>query len=115
MAESSVISVGKNSILSCVARSRTTLRHFIGEVVATSRSVARLRDYAFGFDSTTNHFIRRPEIRTHILRFDNTLLVNVIPPDVVLAYIAYTLKGRTLVVTDNRDFSLEINEFGANR
>ena len=92
-------------------------RHFAGEVIEVTDGVARLRGYTFVFDTLTNQFVKRPKPRTRLFALgDSSHIVNVLPGEVSLDALAYvTDKTRDLVVTDNKDFSLEIHEFGAHR
>ncbi len=92
-------------------------RHFVGEVETCSDTVARVSGYAFIFDAMVNEFVRRPERRTRIVALgDSGLIINVLPDDVSVEDLKYeTTEQNRLVVTDGRNFSLDINEFGALR
>lgn len=94
-------------------------RHFAGEIEAAGENVVRLRGYAFvfEFDAMVNHFVRRPELRTRIVSLtDSDNLINVIPSKVDLEELEYKLSPKKhLVITDNKDFSLDINEFSGAR
>ena len=92
-------------------------RHFAGEVLEVVGEVVRLRGYTFVFDTLTNQFVKRPNPRTRLFALGNSgYIVNVMPKEVSLEALTYvTDKTRDLVITDNKDFSLEIHEFGAHR
>ena len=92
-------------------------RHFAGEILEVTDGVTRLRGYTFVFDTLTNQFVKRPQPRTRLFALGNgDYIVNVLPGGVSLDALVYvTDKTRDLVITDNKDFSLEIHEFGAHR
>jgi tRNA A58 N-methylase Trm61 len=91
-------------------------RHFIGEVIEMSGSIARLEGYVFVLDTTTNQYIRRPERRTRIIGLgDSGNIVNVLPENTKLEKTQYVLcPDKRLIVTDGETFQLDINEFGIN-
>ena len=92
-------------------------RHFAGEVMEASESGVRLEGYVFVLDPTKNHFVRRVEKRVRIIGIlDSGHIIKVIPPDVRLEDLKYLLSpDKRLVVTDGREFSLDVNEFGLGR
>jgi len=89
-------------------------RHFVGTVVTSDGTVVRMEGYTFVFDSHKDNFIKRPEKRTRIFDLsDSGYIVNIIPKETVLEKVIYTFTSdRRLVVTDEKSFSLDINEFG---
>lgn len=88
-------------------------RHFVGEVTAVSGGLAELQGYTFIFNTGVNEFKRLPELRTRIVSLgDFGQIVNKLPDDLDLASVHYRVVEQRLVVTDGRDFSLAINEFG---
>lgn len=87
--------------------------HFICEVAAASGSVFSAIGYSFVFDSGTNSYIKHPTARTRVFSLSNAgYIVTLIPTEVELNELSYRVVSGRLVVTDGRDFSLEINEFG---
>ena len=92
-------------------------RHFIGEVIEASGSLARVTGYAFVLDNMTNHYIRRPDKRTRIISLaDANNIINVLPESADIEHASYTQsKESKMVVTDGRSFVLDINEFGPAR
>ena len=92
-------------------------RHFAGEVMEASESGVRLEGYVFVLDTAKNHFVRRVEKRVRIIGIlDSGHIIKVIPPDVRLEDLKYLLSpDKRLVVTDGREFSLDVNEFGLGR
>ena len=92
-------------------------RHFAGEVMRATDMTAMIRGYTFVLSTTRNEFVRRPERRTRIMSLvDAGNIINVIPRDVDLESLAYIYgEDRRLMVTDGKDFRLDINEFSGNR
>ena len=90
-------------------------RHFIGEVVDVSSTLARLKGNAFVLDTTTNQYIRRSEVRIRIIGLaESGNIINVLPAEADLEQAKYTQNDeKRLVVTDGKTFSLDINEFGS--
>ncbi len=91
-------------------------RHFLGEVVATEGPFARVIGHTFVFDTASNRYERRPERRVRLIGLaDAGVVVNLLPPDVDLEALDYRIVDGHLVITDGRDFRLDINEFGPKR
>ena len=92
-------------------------RHFVGEVKAATEIVARIESYMFVFDPVKNEYAKRPEMRTKIVSLvDNGNVITIIPPHVDLSALRYEMSAaKRLVVSNGKDFSLDINEFGTNR
>lgn len=92
-------------------------RHFVGEIKEVFETSARIQGHVFIFSSVDSKFVKKPELRTTIVDLaESGYIVNIIPPEVVIDQLRYLLSDeRKLVVTDNQDFSLDINEFGADR
>ena len=92
-------------------------RHFVGEIKAVDGSLARVEGYVFVFDGARNDWVKRAEKRLRILSLaDSGHIVKVIPPEVVLDELQYQVSSdKRLTITDGRDFSLDINEFGSQR
>ena len=90
-------------------------RHFIGEVVEISDTVLRVEGYVFVYDSGASAYLRRNERRIRIVSIASAeSIINVIPQDVQLEDLEYKFnREERLIVTDNKEFSLDINEFGA--
>ena len=91
-------------------------RHFVGEVVSVEGAVARISGYAFVFDPNKDDYVRYPEKRTRIFDLSDVgNVTNVLPEGTVIEDVAYVLEDRKLVLTDGKDFRLDINEFGPYR
>lgn len=90
-------------------------RHFIGSVAAAKDSLCRINGYVFIYDEKKTEFIRKPELRTTIMDLAGSgYIVNVIAADVELDSVRYRyVMDSGLVATDGKEFSLNINEFGA--
>jgi hypothetical protein len=89
-------------------------RHFLGEVLVAEGSVCRLEGYVFVYDQKTTEFVRKPEKRITIIDISESgYITNIIDPEVNLDNVNYKYaQGIGLIATDNREFSLNINEFG---
>jgi hypothetical protein len=89
-------------------------RHFVGKMTKISGEVQEVQGYAFVFNRTTNDYKKRPQLRTRIFSLGQAdFVVNKIPREVAIESLEYRFIEKRLAVTDNGDFSLDINEFGA--
>ena len=89
-------------------------RHFIGEVTAVQGSVVRLFGNSIVFDKTKNVFVKGKGERITIVDLaESGYIVNVIPKSVVISELVYKQNiEKQLVLTDEKSFTLDINEFG---
>jgi hypothetical protein len=88
-------------------------RHFVGEVIAANGAAVRIRGHAFVFRPAQNDYVQRPDLGERIVSLvDATNIVSIIPETVELEDLAYRQsdQGR-LVMTDDKSFRLDINEF----
>jgi hypothetical protein len=94
---------------------KSTRRHFLGKVIASQGSVCRLEGYAFIYDDKNTEFIKKPEQRVTIINLaENGYIVNVVDHSVVLEDVHYKYtRDFGLVATDDKNFSLNINEFNS--
>lgn len=92
-------------------------RHFSGVVTEVEGALVRLEGYVFVFEGGTNSWIKRPEKRTRILSVgDSGHIVKVMPQNVDLEALTYKLSpAKHMCVTDEKEYWLDINEFGAQR
>jgi hypothetical protein len=91
-------------------------RHFLGTCTAVEGTLARVEGHAFVFDSRRNEYERRPELRTRLFALaDAGLIVNILPSSVEIDALSYRVLDGHLVLTDGRDFRLDINEFSGSR
>ena len=93
----------------------STRRHFLGQIAEVDSTRCRIVGYAFIFDRKTDTLIRRPERRTTIVDLSESgYIVNVIDRGVDLDEVTYRYLSEVgLVVTDEKAFALNINEFSA--
>jgi hypothetical protein len=96
---------------------RDIRRHFVGEIQDVSGAVSRVQGYVFVYDEGTNDFIRRDKLRTCLFPLiDARILITVLPRETMLADVHYTSdKQHRRVITDEKTFSLNVNEFSINR
>ena len=89
-------------------------RHFVGSVERYDPGAIRVRGHAFVHDVEKGGFARQKSQRTRVFPLDNHIIVFVLPFDADLSAVRYgTTKESGLVVTDGKNFKLEMNEFNA--
>ena len=88
-------------------------RHFIGTVERVETGAIRAVGYTFIFDSHTDTYVRSREKRTRILPTGSSgFIINVAPLGTKVEEARYVDSDGHLTVTDHRNFSLSVNEFG---
>lgn len=94
---------------------KSTRRHFIGEVVAAKDSLCRLEGFVFVYDDKSTEFVKKKEKRITIIDVaESGFIANVIDPAAVLENVHYKYsQGVGLIATDDKSFTLDINEFGS--
>ena len=92
-------------------------RHFVGVIEDVSSELARVKGYVFVFDEWADEFKRRPEERVRIFSLtDANLIINILPPEIEITELMYKVNQEgQRVVTDGKDFSLDVSEFTAKR
>lgn len=92
-------------------------RHFIGEIMAVEGSCARVKGFFMVFDRNKNSFIKKLNPRLTILDLSSSgYWVNIIPRDVNIGDLIYPNdSNKNLILTDQKSFKLDINEFGVHR
>ena len=91
-------------------------RHFVGEIVKSESNAIRVKGYVWIFDGLKTQWVRKPEVRERVLYASDRFTINIIPQAVDLNTLKYiTVPQKGLVVTDGKEFSLDINEFGLTR
>jgi hypothetical protein len=92
-------------------------RHFIGTVIDSTDFTMRVEGYVFVLNLSDNQFEKRPEKRVRIISLvDANNLINVIPRHIEIEALEYlTSDNNRLVLTDKKDYSLDINEFSGIR
>ena len=84
------------------------MRHFVGEVLSISHNVIRLQGRGWVFDLSKGTFIRKQELRERVMILGERQIINIIKIDDIV----YEQKDeKTLIVTDNINYSLNISEF----
>ncbi len=94
---------------------KSTRRHFLGKVTAAKDSLCRIEGYVFIYDDKKTEFMKKPELRTTVIDLaESGYVVNIIDPNVVLEDVRYSYApGVGLIATDDKGFTLDINEFGS--
>jgi hypothetical protein len=89
-------------------------RHFVGEVESYEQGIARASGYVFVIDDLSKHlFVKRPDRRTKLVPISTgDVIVNIIPETVDIELVHYELYERSLRVTDDSDWSMDVKEFG---
>ena len=92
-------------------------RHFAGVVEACTESIIRVKGYVFIFDPVPGEFVRREKMRTRLFGLmDAGLIINILPDTVDLEDLSYTIDSNgNRILTDNKEFKMNISEFGASR
>lgn len=92
-------------------------RHFTGIIADSEGAVIRAEGYTFIFNRAKNRFIKKPEKRFGIFDLSSDgYLVNILPSTVLLENLVYqTTEEGYLMFTDNKEFSLDINELSVKR
>jgi hypothetical protein len=93
-------------------------RHFFGEVVAATECVVAVKGHAVVYNSGKNHYEVKPEIQVRIISLtDAQNIINIISRNAKIENIKYVLSAdkKRLIVTDGKNFILDINEFGVSR
>ena len=89
-------------------------RHFVGEVIRCTETSIRVIGHDWAIE-TMRGFVRKPELRERVMILNEGLIINIIPRDVNLEEVSYvTTAQRNQVVTDGKNFSLDITEFTVN-
>ena len=84
---------------------------------APTGSIVRLLGYTIIFDKTRNVFVKSREVRATIMDLaESGYIVNFIPDDVNIADLIYKYDNeKKLIMTDEKSFTQDINEFGISR
>lgn len=88
-------------------------RHFMGEVIGNTGSLVELEGVVMVFNEGSNEWIRQPETRRRIFSLGEAgHVVNRIPREAEIDQLMYERIDGELLVTDGKEFELNINEFG---
>ena len=84
---------------------------------APTGSIVRLLGYTIIFDKIRNVFVKSREVRATIMDLaESGYIVNFIPDDVNIADLIYKYDNeKKLIMTDEKSFTQDINEFGISR
>ena len=90
-------------------------RHFIGEVQRVCDDLVRVKGYMFVYDSTIGEFVKRPNIRIQIFSMsDAGNMLAVLPDATDPEQVIYKLtENHICVLTDEVNFTIDVNEFSA--
>jgi len=90
-------------------------RHFVGEVLESTETVARVRGYAFVYDDTNGNFEKRDDVRTRIFSLtDAGYTIMLLPSGAILEDVRYQVdEGNRRMITDGKTFKMNITEFSA--
>lgn len=94
---------------------KSTRRHFIGTVTSAKDALCRIDGYVFIYDDKNTEFTKKPELRSTIINLaESGYVVNLIDKNVALENVHYKYAQNVgLIATDDKGFSLNINEFGS--
>ena len=94
---------------------KSTRRHFLDEVIEAEGSICRLEGFVFIYDERKTEFIKKPEKRITIIDIAGSgFIANIIDPKTVIENVRYKYAQNIgLIATDEKAFSLDINEFGS--
>ena len=92
-------------------------RQFVGEILDSSDTVMKVRGYVFVHDDFTNEIVRREDVRTRVISLvDAVNIILVIPNEVILEDVQYEIDDTNQrMLSDKASFSMNLNEFGANK
>ena len=88
-------------------------RRFVGAVQKSTDLAALLEGYAFVYNPFSNKFLKKPEKQFFLISLvDSGLIINLIPSNVNLEDLYYQKNPENRhVLTDNKSFISDINEF----
>jgi hypothetical protein len=92
-------------------------RHFAGLIEKVSSTVIQVRGYAYVYDEWANQFKILSDERVRLFSLtDAGLIINILPRDVEVADLKYTLTADgQRILSDGKDFSLDVSEFTSKR
>ena len=96
---------------------RFALAHDLGNNIATEIVIVVRLGFAFVHDPRTEAYKRKTEKRTTVIDLaESGYIVNIIDSDVKLDEVIYRYdENAGMIATDDKEFSLDINEFGLRR
>ncbi len=91
-------------------------RHFVGEVTRSTENAIRVKGHAWVFDTMKGVFVRKPDKRERVVYPSDRSLITIVPQEVDLDELKCLVMPEIgLVVTDGKQYSLSIDEFGPKR
>jgi hypothetical protein len=86
---------------------------FLGKVTASDGSICRVEGYVFIYDQKADDFVEKQKARTTIIDLsDSGYVVNILDTTIELDHVIYKyVSVEGIIVTDNKAFSLNINEY----
>ncbi len=85
-------------------------RHYIGEITKTSENALKVKAHVWIRDQVKG-FVRKTGNRERLVYPSDRTIINIIPENVNLNEIKYVHAGATTVVTDEKNFTLDVTEF----
>ena len=85
-------------------------RHYVGEITKTSENALKVKGHVWILDQVEG-FVRKTGNRERLVYPSDRTIINIIPENVNLNEIKYVHTGGTTVVTDEKNFTLDITEF----
>jgi G3E family GTPase len=85
-------------------------RHMVGEIMQSSEKALRIKGYVWIRDNIKG-FVRKNGKRERIVYPSDRTTINIIPKEVDPNDVKYLNIEKTLVVTDGKNFTLDITEF----
>jgi len=94
---------------------KSTRRHLVGEVLYAKNALCRISGFVFIYDEKKTEFIKKTERRITIINAaESGYIVNIINPKADLESVHYSYSpDQGLIATDDKCFTLNINEFGS--
>ena len=91
------------------------IRFFTGQILASSENAIRLQGHVWVYDMMKG-LTRKPERRERIIYPNDRTNINIIPKDIDTDELQVIMvPGKGLCVTDGKEFSLDISEFGLSK
>lgn len=89
-------------------------RHFFGEVMEANGTICRIEGFAFVLDGKSETYKKRPDKRTTVADLgESGYIVNIVDSEIDVDSVTYRyVREVGLVITDDKNFVLNINEFG---
>jgi hypothetical protein len=85
-------------------------RHYVGEITRASENALKVKGHVWIRDQVKG-FVRKTGNRERLVYPSDRTIINIIPENVNLNEIKYVHAGATTVVTDEKNFTLDVTEF----